>query len=467
MIFLFSTFGSVLTTVKFLCEWGQQGTIMVWRASKSIGLALALLVAGGASAQQAAVSDDDLRIRQEKLFEAMLAAPDNLDVMFEHALTSIALKDYEAAISTLERLLIFNPSLARAKVELGAAYFRLGAYENARYYFDDVLTNDNPPDDVRLRITAFMDEIGRRTQKTGAAGVATFGLTYSSNANLGPNDANVLLFGAPAVLDPDFVASDDIGARATLNGRHFIDLDQPNGDVWLTDVSIFALHYLDENRGDIDSVTMRTGPRLSLSDETFGPKVRPFIEGDIVVSGGQTLYTTIGIGAEYSDTINDEWNVFASAQSSWREYIDRNDFDGSTHRVNLGATYSPDTSMGITGLVYVETDFAAADQNSNYEFGTRLSGTYRYDSGFAFSDRLWSLSGFVGGSYRRFQDPDPVTSATFSREDFDLRTGVSHIFSLTGGWFVQADADFLLRDSNVSNFDIDNIGVALSVGRSF
>jgi hypothetical protein len=429
--------------------------------------ASALLCMQMSAADAQSASPQDLTARQEVLFAAMLKEPDNLDIMFEHALTSIALKDYESAISTLERMLIFNPALARAKVELGAAYFRLGAYENARYYFEDVIANDDPPADVRLRITAFLDEIGKRTQKSGAAGVATFGLTYSSNANLGPPDGDILLGGRPAVLDPDFVESDDIGFRGTLNARHFIDLDQPDGDVWLTDASIFTLHYLDETRGDIDSVTLRTGPRLSLSNANFGPKIRPFVEGDIVASGGNTLYTTIGVGAEYSDTIDQEWNIFASAQSSWREYNRRNDFDGSTHRISFGAVYSPETSMSFTGLVYAETDQTAANENTNYEFGTRVSGTYRYDSGFAFADRLWSVSGFVGGAYRRFDAADPVTTVTFDREDFDLRTGLSHVFSLTGGWFVQADADFLLRDSNASNFDINNLGVGLSVGRSF
>ncbi|MEL6793626.1 MAG: hypothetical protein AAFP78_09245, partial [Pseudomonadota bacterium] len=78
----------------------------------------------------------------------------------------------------------------------------------------------------------------------------------------------------------------------------------------------------------------------------------------------------------------------------------------------------------------------------------------------------WTISGFVGGAYRFFDDNDATISAT-TREDFDFRSGVSHVFHLTGGWFVQADADFLYRESNIRNFDLDNLGVGLSVGRTF
>ena len=448
-----------------------------------IALAVAALTAGQAWAQTTE-SGGDLRAQQERLFEQMFADPDNLDLMFQHALISIELLDYEAAISTLERMLIFNPQLSRAKVELGAAYFRLGAYENARYYFDDVLANDNPPPEVARRVRGFLDEIGRRTQETGATLVTTFGATYSSNANLGPSDnglLDVLALGALSNLNDAFIQSDDVGIRATAAARHFIDLNQPDGDAWVTDASLFSLHYLDETQGDLDSFTIISGPRLSLDTQNYGPKLRPYLYGDFVTSGNELLYATAGVGAEYSDTISDEINNFAVAQSAWREYPDRIGFSGHTHKLAFGVAYTPDPSFTLTGSIFAETDRtesfvpaalvspAQSDPNSNYEIGVRLGGTYRYDSGFEFTDRLWSLSGFVGATYRRFDEPNTavVGALPLTREDVDYRAGLSHLFHLEGGWFVQADADYLLRDSNVRNFDIDNVGVALSIGRTF
>src|SRR4051794_34603931 len=49
--------------------------------------------------------------------------------------------DYEAAIGALERLLFYNPDLARVRYELGSLYYRLGSYEMAARYFKEALAN--------------------------------------------------------------------------------------------------------------------------------------------------------------------------------------------------------------------------------------------------------------------------------------------------------------------------------------
>lgn len=431
-------------------------------------LAAPMLAISTPSADAQTTGAGDLRAQQEALFQAMLQAPDDLEIMFDHALISIELLDYEAAISTLERMLIFNPGLNRAKVELGAAYFKLGAYENARYYFEDALASGDAPPEVVGRVNRFLDEIEQRTAKTGFFGVATVGVTYSSNANLGPNDPDILLDNQVAQLADEFIASEDIGVRTAVYGSHFYDLDQPDGDLWQTDATFYSVHYLDETAGDIDTIQLRTGPRLSLDNQNFGPKLRPFLELDGLRARNETLYATIGGGVEYTDTLNEQVNIFASYQAAWREYFQgRDGFDGSTHKLLFGARYAVNKNFGIIGSVYAETDQTRDPSNTNYEVGARLSSSYNYDSGLDFTDRLWSVSGYVQVAYREYDEPIEEVSNAIIRRDYDLRAGVSHIFHLREGWFAQADADFLLRDSNLPNFDIDNVGVTLSIGRSF
>ncbi len=439
---------------------------MVKQAARTAAIVLSL-TALCASVKAQSTADVDLRAQQESLFQAMLQDPDNLEIMFDHALTSISLQDYEAAISTLERMLIFNPGLNRAKVELGAAYFKLGAYENARYYFEDTLASGETPPEVAGRINRFLDEIRKRTAKTGFFGVATAGVTYSSNANLGPSDPDILLNNQVAQLADEFIAAEDVGFRTAVYGSHFYDLDQPDGDFWQTDATLYSVHYLNETIGDIDTIQLRTGPRLSLDNENFGPKIRPVLEFDALRSNNETLYATAGLGVEYTDTLDERTNIFASVRSAWREYFQNRDgFDGSTHGATIGARYAIHKNLGIIGSIYAETDQARNDSNTNYEVGARLSSSLSYDSGYDFTDRLWSLSGYVQATYRKYEDPLEFSDET-TRRDYDFRGGVSHVFHLREGWFVQADADLLLRASNVPNFDIDNIGVTLSVGRSF
>ena len=60
------------------------------------------LMCAPAQAQVAPGEEAVLRAEQQQQFAAMFEAPDDVDLMFTYALTSIRLQDYEAAITTLD-----------------------------------------------------------------------------------------------------------------------------------------------------------------------------------------------------------------------------------------------------------------------------------------------------------------------------------------------------------------------------
>ena len=77
------------------------------------------------------------------------------------------LGDNEAAVSALERMLLFNPNLPRVQLELGALYFRMGSFEIARSYFEKAAAA-NPPPEVRGRIDSISREIARAERAAAA-----------------------------------------------------------------------------------------------------------------------------------------------------------------------------------------------------------------------------------------------------------------------------------------------------------
>ena len=99
----------------------------------------------------------------------------------------------------------------------------------------------------------------------------------------------------------------------------------------------------------------------------------------------------------------------------------------------------------------------------------RLSASHSYDSGFDLAGRLWSLTGFVSAGFRVFDEEDPVIVGVGgrNREDVDFRAGLRHQFNLMNGLWVAAEVDGLYRESNIVNFDLTNIGGALTVGLDF
>src|SRR5439155_23020488 len=154
-------------------------------------LALVVALLEGAAAQKVSgqeVSTQDkaaLEAQKEALFEQMFRDPANLDVTFAYADASARLGDYEAAVSALERMLLFNPDLPRVQLELGALYFRMGSYELARDYFDKA-TAGNPPPDVRSRVDQYLAEIEKGQSRHHISGYVFFGTQYQSDANVAP-----------------------------------------------------------------------------------------------------------------------------------------------------------------------------------------------------------------------------------------------------------------------------------------
>src|SRR5207302_7631391 len=88
-------------------------------------LAIVIAVAGAAAAQDLSADERaQLEAKKAALFQEMLRNPADLDATFAYAEAAAKLGDNEAAVSALERILLFNPQLTRVDLVLGTLYFR-------------------------------------------------------------------------------------------------------------------------------------------------------------------------------------------------------------------------------------------------------------------------------------------------------------------------------------------------------
>jgi hypothetical protein len=411
----------------------------------------------------------EARARQTALFEAMRADPDNLDLMFAYALLSIQIGDFEQAIATLERMLIFNQNLPRVKLELAVAYFRLGAYETARFYLEDAL-GSNPPPAVQERIAVFLAQIDERTRTHRFTGILSVGGIYSSNATLGPDDRNVIVtFGdgaspVTAQIPADAVASDDFGARLSLGVSHIYDLGRPNQDAWVTRAGYIGQRYASERSGEFDMIEASTGPQLALDDDQFGLKARPFLRGGYVASARNFLYWNAGGGLELSNTFGPQLSGFARINADWREYDeDDRGFDGLYGFTNIGAVYSGFGDTTLTATAILETDRADESFYSNHEFGLRLSAARDVAAPGAITEAgPWSLTAYAQLTGRFYDDPDPRVDPNKTRRDIDARIGGRVFVPVTPSVGIALDASYFDRSSNIRNYELDNIEIGVS-----
>ena len=146
---------------------------------------LAAVFATAQSAAQTLSGSERSRLEAQKsaLFQQMLRNPGDLDTTFSYADVSARLGDYEAAVSALDRMLLFNPNLPRVQLEIGALYFRMGSYDLARDYFVRAAAA-NPPPAVRERINEYMAQIEKATSRHHLSGYVFLGGQYQSDANV-------------------------------------------------------------------------------------------------------------------------------------------------------------------------------------------------------------------------------------------------------------------------------------------
>jgi hypothetical protein len=425
------------------------------------------LAASGAAAQDApeVLSPEE---RQDALFEDMIANPGDLEIMFAYAGAALEAGDIEAAIATLERMLIFNPDLPRVKLELGAAYYRLGAYDVARTYFEDVMAGDPPPE-VQATIAQFLEGADERTQVHRFSGYVSGGLVYSTNANLGPDDRQVTVLGnSNFVLDPSALENDSFGIRVSAGATHIYDLQRPNEDVWISTARYSGLRYNEDSVGDYDVIDLQTGPRLALRDEQFGPTIRPFATGAFVRSAGDPLYFSGGVGLGWVYPLTTETTLFGDVLSTFRSYDDDEDYDGGYARISLAAAHalSPDTTL--RGAAFYERDQTAEGYTRNHEVGGRISLEHRVrHAALSFLDGPPTASVFGQVSGRWFDDPDAVVDPDETRADVDLLVGARVFAPVSGTVGVALDAGYFDRSSSIQNYELDNFEVGASVIVSF
>jgi hypothetical protein len=388
-------------------------------------IALAVILAAPAARAQPISDADRARLEAQKaaLFQQMLRNPANLDITFSYADVSARLGDYEAAVSALERMLLFNPNLPRVQLELGALYFRMGSFDLARDYFERAAAN-RPPPEVRARIEEYMAQIEKAQSRHHLSGYVFLGGQYQTDANVAPGSPFILSPIGPVLLNNQFLkqASGSIFASGSLLYNY--DLETQNHDTLDVTSVGYVNHYYntDVNRLDLALVEVTAGPRFNfpngLAFVNTLASVKPYAIFDEVGLGEAQYFDAYGTGLEFDQTV---WHdlllksVFEFRQKNFTDTADRSlsrGLNGSDKLVSLSAT----KPMSLNSELNLEFDYL--DQTTRLAYYTNDSyaviGSYRvhYDVPFRILSYPWESSVFLGRAWSIYAAPDPCCSTS-------------------------------------------------------
>ena len=215
------------------------------------------------AAPDAGVTAPDIEARRQALLQSMLQDPSNLDVAFEYASLSSQVGDYEAAISTLERMLIFAPNTPRLQLELGILYYKLGSYEVARSYFAQVVSNPSVPQEVAAKVRLYLQQLAIEAEPPAFAGSIFSGIRWESNANSAPATQNITLNGLDFTLDSQSVAAPDWSAVNIGTLHYGYDLKN-QGDRIEFDFLTYNANYFNLTDINLNFFEATLGPSFNL-----------------------------------------------------------------------------------------------------------------------------------------------------------------------------------------------------------
>lgn len=407
------------------------------------------LLAGPAPAQQLSAPERaQLQAQKEALFERMLRDPGNLDTAFAYADVSAKLGDNEAAVSALERMLLFNPNLPRVQLELAALYFRMGSYEIARTYFERAAAA-NPPPEVKARIDTYLAEIKRLSAPQRFSGFVFFGGQYQSDANVAPGSPLIHSPVGDVLLNSQFVKRNDLNVFGTGAALYSYDLGTQDRDTVEIGGTGFANHYGKVTRLDLQLVELTAGPRLNFSQPLSWvgtASLKPYLIANNVNLGGNQYFDTLGAGGELTARLWEDFHfksVFEFRQKNFSNARDRPLSRGLNGSDKLFSIF---LSRAITAVPASELslEFDFLDQDTRLGFFTNKSyvgaAAYRirYDDPTGYFHFPWETTLFLSRGWANYAAPDPCCNtnrnlavfSTSERFDRRWRFGITQSFQV-------------------------------------
>jgi len=416
-----------------------------------------------------------IEARRDALLKQMIARPNDLDLAFEYATLSSQVGDYEGAISTLERMLIYAPNTPRLQLELGVLYYRLGAYDVARAYFEQALANPSVPPSVAEQIRLYLQQLALAADPPPFSATIFSGIRWESNANAGPGTQNVTLNGINFTLDQQSVGHEGWSALNIGTLHYSYDLKH-QGDRIELDALAYSTAYFESDLQDID---------LDFFEATLGPsfnmkrwgwdKTRAYIYaiGDLAYLGWDPYFTAPGAGFRLLSFGVERSVLDARIETRWRDFENSSNLPTNSQRTGEQTRAGFNYSYYLTPALVLNAQ--TYGQREDAEVGFWADWEVSFAGGFAytFNNPLWqSLYPWTfqlgGGVIRRnYDDPDPTINPNQAEEDTTWWARGAVVLPVAETWALVPQVEYRNQDSNYDIRKFDDLMALVGVQKRF
>lgn len=416
-------------------------------------------------------AQDTGKAQYEQLFRATLARPSDLALNLRFADVAIARKDYEAAIGTFERLLFYNPSNGDVQFQLGRLYFQLESRLIARTYFEGAVNAPGTSPEIRNQARAYIAQIDGTGGKPYSVYVA-MGARYQTNANSGPNNLFVRVFGQNQPVLNQSSRTPDWNAFVLATASYAYAFDDRNDTLEFNIAGYYAAQAR-LSRLNLGLLDAQIGPRFQLPAGLLSnASVRAYAIGTYTTLGDSTYFSGPGAGLSFRHDLGPV-TVEHFGEYRRKTYENSTNYPLATQQTGDLWSYVLQTSGTITGDVRWVSRFtlsrneAARKFNSFDAVAIDVAFPIDFAAPIPIGTGTWSFAPTLGLTSSRYGGPDPTVDPNATRRDFEWRIGARLDIPIYENFGIMTQVQYSRIDSNVPNYDTRNFAVSFGTTLKF
>jgi tetratricopeptide (TPR) repeat protein len=365
----------------------------------------------------------------------VLKDPKNVDLTLRYAEAAAKLGNYEAAISSLERLLLLDRNFPGVRLQLAELYRRLNSFEMARSYLTQADQEPGAGEQARARIQALRADIDRAASGSRFAVNLVTGLRYQTNASAEPAGADIIAGGVPQTLSTIFAGKPGWDLFAIGNVQHSYDIGdaklETNGLVYMSQQ--FAHSWL-----NVAALEVNSGPRFDISGGGMNlVSARPYAVATEVLLGNRQYLGSVGAGVSLDRPIVEGLNAGAFYEFRAQRFSDTPRVPNATalnatiNSFGAALSYQPieNGTLGFqTSYALTDTE-ARAGSTKGLVFRVSYSHIFPLPAEFGVGPLV--VTPLVYRIYNWDTEPNPLANPTLLGSTKEWRYGVTAKLGLT------------------------------------
>jgi len=347
----------------------------------------------------------------------------NNETLFLLAKSATKLGKYDSAVAYYEELLQRDKGANRVRLELAALYYKLGNFKKAKELFL-IVQAAHPPKRVGDNINGFISMIDKTVLQGGQKSWSVsfdLGYMYDSNVNAGPNIDSVLIYDLPFTLSSDAKESSDHAIKYSFSLNHLKRFESNSRLYWQSSLGVNIVDYNNIHNLDSKVLYLSTGPSLKYNKYTFSLPLNL----NYVIIGHQDSYysSNIGLSPQISYQVKPNLSFSVSVSLGDRQYYDNPQRRAKTGMLRISSRYFVNQSSFIDVGGYSGRENSKTDIYSNNSRGLNFGYYKAFSQSFnIYLSESYSRTGYDGIEAAYNESRDDKTNTLSAQVSYFIST---------------------------------------------